>query len=185
MDLKDYIRTYDEVVDMNICLNAINLFRSESENIERVDNPQMETLNVTNLAEANNAEWQLIHNQIVTAVGYVAKQYAMDLDCLTSWPKENGMEQIRLHKYTAELSDHYPKHIDVGGYDSARRFMGFFIYLNDVEEGGETYFDDLDIKIKPVQGRILAFPPMWQYAHSGLPPVSNTKYIMTTYLHYR
>jgi|TARA_Y100000004_G_scaffold178006_1_gene220177 hypothetical protein len=186
MDLKEYVRTYDEIIPLNTCLNAINLFRSDASYVERVDTPQLESLNVTNRAESGQSpEWQLIHNDIVTAVGYTAKQYAMDMKCETSWPKENAMEQIRLNKYTAELGDHYPKHIDVGGYDSARRFLGFFIYLNDVEEGGETCFDDLDLKIKPVAGRILVFPPTWQYPHSGIVPVSNTKYIMTTYLHYK
>ena len=58
------------------------------------------------------------------------------------------------------------------------------IYLNDVEEGGETNFPKLDVAIKPKCGRILLFPANWQYRHSGLPPVSSQKYIVGSYLHY-
>jgi hypothetical protein len=63
-----------------------------------------------------------------------------------------------------------------------------FYYLNDVEEGGETAFDDkvseYYLKVKSKQGRIVMFPPMWMYPHKGLKPISNPKYIISTYMHY-
>jgi prolyl 4-hydroxylase len=29
---------------------------------------------------------------------------------------------------------------------------------------------------------MLIFPPYWMYQHAGLPPLSNEKYILSTYL---
>ena len=36
--------------------------------------------------------------------------------------------------------------------------MTFFLYLSDVEEGGETYFNKLDLAVKPKKGRALVWP---------------------------
>ena len=60
-----------------------------------------------------------------------------------------------------------------------------FFYLNTVEEGGETSFPNLEMKIKPKQGSVLCFPPLWMYPHLGEQPISNDKYIIGTYLHYQ
>ncbi len=62
------------------------------------------------------------------------------------------------------------------------RYLVFLWYLNDVDEGGETAFVDIDMKVAPRAGRLLMFPPYWMYQHAGLPPVSNDKYIISTYL---
>jgi len=32
------------------------------------------------------------------------------------------------------------------------------------------------------RGRLLMFPPYWMYQHAGMPPLSNDKYILSTYL---
>ena len=75
--------------------------------------------------------------------------------------------------------------------ETSRRFLAFFIYLNDVDEGGETQFVQLKkpgthipLMIKPQQGRLLMFPPQWMYYHAGLKPVSNSKYLIHSYCHY-
>ena len=77
----------------------------------------------------------------------------------------------------------------MGNHDSARRFLVYFWYLNDVEVGGETAFQwnsasETNSVIKPVAGRLLMFPHMWTYPHAGLKPISGPKYIIGGYLHY-
>ena len=57
------------------------------------------------------------------------------------------------------------------------RIVTFIFYLNDVEEGGETYF--YNGKIKPEAGKLLLFPATWTYNHKGNMPISNDKYIIT------
>ena len=60
------------------------------------------------------------------------------------------------------------------------------LYLNDVEEGGETYFKHLNLKIKPQRGLLLAWNnlyfngfPNFKTLHEALPPKSGDKYIIT------
>ena len=82
--------------------------------------------------------------------------------------------------------DEFKVHVDVvrSMGDSAKRFLVFILYLNDVEEGGHTYFPKTNIYVKPRAGRLLVFPPFWTHPHAGLKPVSGPKYVMMSYLHY-
>ena len=60
-----------------------------------------------------------------------------------------------------------------------------FTYLNDVEEGGETEFlSNGEFTVKPKCGRMVVFPPSFMFPHRGRKPISNSKYILSTYLHY-
>ena len=52
------------------------------------------------------------------------------------------------------------------------------VYLNDVEEGGETEFLYQQLKIKPSKGRVVIWPGSFTHLHRGNPPMS-TKYIAT------
>ena len=76
-------------------------------------------------------------------------------------------------------------HIDVGNADSAKRFLAYKIFLNDVDEGGEMEFPQVGLKIKPQQGDVVVYPPGWTYPYSDNAPISNDKYELTTYLHYQ
>lgn len=62
----------------------------------------------------------------------------------------------------------------------SHRIITYLWYLNDVQEGGETLFQNF--KIKPKQGSLLLFPATWTYKHSGAMPISNDKYIITGWI---
>jgi len=57
-------------------------------------------------------------------------------------------------------------------------------YLNQDFEGGETYFDRQDIKIRPQTGTVLVFPSYFTHPHQALPVISGVKYAFTTWLYY-
>tara|TARA_R100000388_G_C7234554_1_gene156938 strand:- start:48 stop:704 length:657 start_codon:yes stop_codon:yes gene_type:complete len=60
-----------------------------------------------------------------------------------------------------------------------RRELVWTLYLNDVEEGGETEFLYQHTRIKPEKGLFTIFPANWTHTHRGNPPISNEKYIGT------
>jgi hypothetical protein len=68
------------------------------------------------------------------------------------------------------------------GRESSQRALVFTIYLNDVEEGGETEFLHQSIRAKPVKGRCVIWPAAFPYVHRGNPPLKGEKYIMTSWL---
>jgi prolyl 4-hydroxylase len=60
------------------------------------------------------------------------------------------------------------------------------IYLNDVEEGGETYFKHLKLRVKPKQGMLVAWNNLYKNGipnpktmHEACPPISGNKYVIT------
>ena len=65
-------------------------------------------------------------------------------------------------------------------------YMTAMLYLNDVKEGGETYFKYLNLRIKPERGKLLfwnnLYPmgiPNYKTMHEACPPVDQNKYIIT------
>ena len=188
-NLKDFIRVYDNVLDPNVCKNAIKLFEENEEAQDRWEQshkPQFTQMNVTLLAEKDGHQpWGVIQNELIKSIQSTSESYMRDTSCSPFWPPKNSIEQIRMKKYSVDTEDRFDIHIDVGDYATARRFLVMFFYLNTVEEGGETSFPNLEMKIKPKLGSVLCFPPLWMYPHLGEQPISNDKYIIGTYLHYQ
>jgi hypothetical protein len=53
------------------------------------------------------------------------------------------------------------------------------VYLNDDYEGGELYFNDLDIIIKPEAGSIIMYPSSAPYSHQSLKVLKGRKMLIT------
>ena len=70
-----------------------------------------------------------------------------------------------------------------GGWhrDSINPSVKAMLYLNDVDEGGETEFWGT-LKVKPEAGKLILFPATWTYPHCANIPISNAKYIITGWL---
>ena len=66
----------------------------------------------------------------------------------------------------------------------AKRLLTFIIYLNDIEEGGETEFLYYKKRVKAETGKIVLFPCHFTHTHRGNPPLKETKYIITTWIEY-
>lgn len=59
------------------------------------------------------------------------------------------------------------------------RIMNFILYLNDVDDGGETEFLYYHKRIKPKKGTLILFPAGYTHTHRGNPPLKGSKYILT------
>jgi Rps23 Pro-64 3,4-dihydroxylase Tpa1-like proline 4-hydroxylase len=88
------------------------------------------------------------------------------------------MEDPQLLKYS-ENNNFYKKHSDDGPHTS--RVFSCLLYLNDVDSGGETYFNNFDLTIKPEAGKIVLFPANYAYSHEARSPKSGEKFVMATW----
>jgi hypothetical protein len=70
-------------------------------------------------------------------------------------------------------------HCENLAWDTKYRALTWMIYLNDVEEGGETEFLYQSKRIKPVKNKALIWPGGFTHLHRGLPPMKGEKYILT------
>ena len=184
IELNDLVKVYDDVLEPNVCNFLINVFEQNADKHERIENDKKPNFTQFNLTENSKIDQEIdnIHNYLISKVFEFKKQYYEYID-ERCFPKEHNFEQFRIKKYNLELEDQFDTHVDVIDYSSSMRFLSFMWYLNDVGQGGETVFEDLIIN--PKQGKMIVFPPLWAFPHRGNPPISNSKYIMSTYLHYK
>lgn len=83
--------------------------------------------------------------------------------------------------YFREGTDYYEKCVGRGG----QRVFSTILYLNEDFEGGETDFPKLNLRVKPVSGKIFCWRNLnidgslnQESLHAGLPVISGQKYII-------
>ncbi|MBA94000.1 MAG: hypothetical protein CMG47_02965 [Candidatus Marinimicrobia bacterium] len=69
-------------------------------------------------------------------------------------------------------------HTERTGSDCMHRMFAWMTYLNDVDDGGKTYFPHFDINFVPKKGRTLIWPSDWTHAHYAEEVQSGNKYII-------
>ena len=114
MELREFIKVYDDIVDPNVCKNAIELFSKDS-SVVRLEKPQMSSLNITVRSEKDkDHDWSVVQSESIMAIKACAQQYAMEVKVDKYWPTQNSLEQIKMHKFSVEEGDSFPTPIDVG-----------------------------------------------------------------------
>lgn len=83
-----------------------------------------------------------------------------------------GVENPSIQRYRP--GQYYKVHSDYG--NSNNRVFSVLLYLNDVYEGGQTYFPYQDFSIEPRAGRLALFPSNYMWPHEAKPPINSTKY---------
>ena len=189
-----YIKIYDDVIDADSCNLLIGKFESaEEDQYEVIRQAERDkAIAFTQINLANSADWTSVQNGMLEVFQDYIMHYINDCNIQPKqWPTTYGYEAIRIKRYLDNDYDRFDSHVDVMNSETSKRFLAFFVYLNDVDEGGETEFVQLKkpgthitLRIKPQQGRLLMFPPQWMYYHAGLKPVSNSKYLIHSYCHY-
>ena len=190
--MDNLIRVYDDVVDEESCERMIKMFEDSKDTqpvkLDDGDN----SISFTQLTMVEHKEWESVQAGMLEVFQDYIMRYNIDVSLKSKqWPETYGYEAIRMKRYLDNDYDRFDPHVDVLNYETARRFLAFFIYLNDVEEGGETEFVNLykpgtyvPFKVEAKRGRLLMFPPLWPWYHAGRKPISNNKYIIHSYCHY-
>lgn len=185
MHLQDYCMVFDNALPKDNCELIIKNFEHNSDLHERYDNdskPNFTQLNITK--NKNVPGLETLHDYIFSISQKVVKEYRRNTPDCVYWPTSYAYEEFRIKRYHNDGNDVFSDHIDTADISTSKRFLAFFWYLNDVEEGGETEFLNFDLVVKPRVGRLLVFPPLWMYPHRGNAPISNSKYIIGSYLHF-
>lgn len=108
---------------------------------------------------------EIIANAIYDASKHYASVHNVDLGYLTP---------LSISKYSTgkEMGPH------VDSYEDNRSpVLSVVLYLNDNYQGGELYFQNQDIKIKPSAGSLIAFPSVKPYLHQSMPVTKGVKYM--------
>ena len=114
---------------------------------------------------------------------------------VTGVPETNS-ENLQLLRY--EQDEFYQTHNDYIPHQKERqggvRILTFYMYLNEVEEGGGTNFPKLDLTVTPKRGRVALWPSVLndnpnvvdkRTNHQALPVAKGIKYGANAWLHQR
>ena len=108
---------------------------------------------------------KIIRDAIVMSSKDYAKEHNIDLGYLTP---------ISIAKYSTgkEMGSH------VDSYEDGRSpVLSVVLYINDNYDGGELYFKEQDVSIKPSAGSLIAFPSVAPYYHQSMTVTKGIKYM--------
>lgn len=169
--MSNFIFVRNNVVPKYVCDELIRYFEDNQK--ERFENNLKPQFTQTTLSPENS---KMVFSFLQKSIN----EYQSIFPYL---PNTSNMELFRIKKYEPNTDDQFDWHCDSINKESSDRFLAILVYLNCVEEDGETEF--IDLKIQPQEGSILIFPPFWTHPHRGLPVKGKSaKYIMSTYFRY-
>jgi len=176
LDKKDETSPYVSAIDM--ALTETNYTHdSLIRDLDHILKNYIFDYNEKYMVWSSKLNMDLIPSESVESV----KKNAEDVDALNDIICRLGYWHIK--KYRHPDDGYYAWHTDWGPMPEwIQRQIAVQFYLNDVKEGGETEFYFQKLKIKPKKGTLVIWPVGYTHTHRGLPPISNDKYIISTWL---
>ena len=189
-NLKSYIQVLDDVMPAEMCEGLIELFdRRPQDRVERDDDVKhFSEVDMFNAPAGSG--WSVYSEPMAKLMSSTANEYFSDIpDAFLpdGFDKLEEFEYPRIKRYEP-LVGQFDWHTDNCNSESSQRLLVMFWYLNDVEEGGETVFggctkiNEPRISVKPNRGRVVCFPPFFMFPHKGCFPISNPKYVISSYV---
>jgi len=189
IELKDHIGIYDGYIPDIECDKAIQYFEKENALNKAYDRLQSENANLNfkndkaiTLHEHIDT-WFEAFKPLLVNFDLALRHYQDATGVLTAYGIDGfKYTHLKIQK-TLPTQGYHVWHLEHGcGRENSQRALVFTIYLNSIEEGGETEFLHQSIRAKPVKGRCVIWPAAFPYVHRGNPPLQGEKYIMTSWL---
>ena len=189
-EIKNFIGVYDNYITDAECNKAIELFENQKKFKNTMDRKQFENAmavekkDMQYFASSSNLDvWWAELKSLIINFDQAFKHYIQETGAEGVY--DNGefhFTQLKLQK-TLPTEGYHVWHIEHSrGFDNEPRAFVFSIYLNNVDEGGETEFLHFSKRVKPKKGRIVIWPAGFPYVHRGNTPLSGEKYILTSWM---
>jgi len=168
-DITDFIGVFPDAVDPNFCDYLCQYIDQSStlapRNFTHVKDKQI-CLDAFSPGEAK---------ALMEFVNGCLFYYINEFSYLTNF---SYVSALCLLQKTAPQQGYHMFHGENINWNVADRTLAWMVYLNDVEEGGETEWLYQQRKIKPEKGTVVIWPGSFTHIHRGNPPMSE-KYIAT------
>ena len=190
---ENFVGVYDGFFSPQFCDNLIEYFEWCQKANKTYQRPEIERIKADTGANLNPTNTQEINFAFLNIQGFMGEfNDAFWNECYSDYlTRYSVLKDYNNHTiYSYKIQKTWPTqgyhvwHSEDGSVEMSRRVGVYILYLNDVDEGGETEFLYFSKRISPKQGRLLIFPPNYPWAHRGNPPLSGVKYIMTGWLEF-
>ena len=167
-ELINYFETHKN--DQNIGLTSSGL------NLEVKDR-----LDISMAPKNFNLPGNEVFNNYINSLFECYKDYTIQWPYLQEIGEKIEIGEFNLGRYSP--GQHFQgMHAERISVDTLHRMFAWMTYLNDVEEGGETFFSNYDLKIKPKKGLTIIWPAEWTHAHKGNILLNGSKYMITGWM---
>ena len=190
---ENFVGVYDNFFSEQFCSNLIEYFEWCQKANLSYNRPEPESIKSDTSANLNPTSIQEINFAFPNLQGFLGEFndvfwnecYA---DYLNKFTVLKDYDNHTIYSYkiqkTLPTQGYHVWHSEDGAINMSRRVGVYILYLNDVDEGGETEFLYFSKRIPARQGRLVIFPPNFPWAHRGNPPLSGAKYLMTGWLEF-
>ena len=96
---------------------------------------------------------------------------------------EHKIYDIKIQK-TEPGEGYHRWHTEAAERQHCTRLFAFMLYLNDIDDGGETEFLYLKKRFKPTKNQLLLWPAGFTHTHRGNPPLTESKYVITGWIEF-
>lgn len=119
-------------------------------------------------------------NSLLDALQIGINEYQNQYPFLRTLHRFEQVENITFKRYNPGQA-YRGLHCERSSLKVCARMLVWMFYLNDVNDGGETFFPHQSKKVKAEQGKLVIWPSDWTHAHQGLVSSSETKYIVSSW----
>jgi hypothetical protein len=191
--IDDFIETYSDVAPDGFCSHLISEFErllligaghTRQSNEGAPKHLKDDTSILLNVKQhcLSNFEGKLVDviffDALQNCFNRYSNYYSILKDCDV---RASHMKMQKTHPTGGYHIFHTEQHKGV----QANRAVAYTLYLNSIEEGGETEFLYQKKRVKPVENTLVFFPAGYTHPHRGNPVLGDTaKYIVTGWFYY-
>jgi len=189
-EIKNFIGVYDNFIRPEDCKRLIEFYEDRNKYNKTFNRIVMERKSINQkqdkqyFAQYSELDIWIDEFKILIANFDIALQhYCRETGALSAFQVDRlSYAPLKIQK-TLPGQGYHMWHIEkTHGLTYNHRALVWSVYLNDVEEGGETEFLHFSRRVKPKTGRIVIWPADFPYLHRGNPPLSGKKYIVTSWM---
>lgn len=199
VEIKDFVGVFKKAYTKEWCDHAIKYFDEMTKmgfgrSIQEISGAPR------HLKDTQNFNTSRLYSQGENLLSIVGVPGVQDKFLDTFWACYNG---IYRHQFSSLQTEGAPQmvyemkiqrtapgegyhvwHWEQSSRSDTTRFMVIQVFLNDVEDGGETEFLYYPRRLKAEAGTLLIFPGNYTHTHRGNQPLSGPKYTINTWLEF-
>ena len=172
---------------LELCDDIVNYFETNISHQKkgragnRLNQSVKKSVDITLLPNEIKLHKNQIFNLYLDALFTCYKDYLLQWPFLSSFANQVEIGSFNIQRYQA--GEHFQQiHTERSSIATLHRMFAWMTYLNDVDEGGTTFFTHYGLEIKPRKGLTLIWPAEWTHAHKGNVLHSGSKYIVTGWM---